>query len=53
MADATESVIDLAEMRRKLRPPPPPETFVNSITRTSANIDAAFATTSRRVPTDG
>jgi hypothetical protein len=39
------------DMRKRLRPPPP-ETFANSVTRTSANIDAAFATP-RRVPTDG
>jgi hypothetical protein len=51
MADVTENVINLADMRRKLRPPPPPETFVESVMRTLANIDAVYA--SRRAPTDG
>jgi hypothetical protein len=51
MAEASENVIDLAEMRRKLRPPPPPVTFVESLMATLANIDAVAA--SRRALTDG
>jgi hypothetical protein len=42
-----EKIVDFAAARARLRPP---ETFVKSLTRTLANIDAVFAS---RVPTDG
>jgi hypothetical protein len=35
-------VIELAEMRKKLRPPPAPEPFISSLMRTLASIDAAY-----------
>ncbi|WP_276571642.1 hypothetical protein [Bradyrhizobium sp. dw_78] len=44
-------MINLAEMRAKLRPAPPPEPLISSLTRALANIDAAFA--SNGTPTDG
>jgi hypothetical protein len=44
----TQKVIDFGAARARLRPP---ETFVKSLTRTLANIDAVFA--SRKAPTDG
>jgi hypothetical protein len=45
------NVVDLNDKRRKLRPPPAPDTLAVSVTRTLENIDAIFA--SRRAPTDG
>jgi hypothetical protein len=51
MADAAENVIDLTEMRKRLRPPPAPDSFVVSVMRTLANIDAVFA--ARKAPADG
>jgi hypothetical protein len=44
-------VIELAEMRKKLRPPPAPEPFIAALTRTVMNIDAVRA--AQRNPTDG
>jgi hypothetical protein len=52
MAETTDNVINLAEMRKKLRPPPPPETFIESLNSTLQSIDAV-RNAARRVPTDG
>ena len=46
-----DQVIDIAEMRKRLRPPPAPESFATSLTRTLANIDAVRA--AQRIQTDG
>ena len=47
----TATVIDLAEMRAKLRPPPAPQPFIVALMDTLTNIDTVYA--ARRIPTDG